>query len=121
MAIPRPTGSTNRVWRVIIAATLGLSAAVVEAATLTTSDWPAPRESAALTRQPAMAVVVQALMDGRDQTLVIRHAGGEDGAQFAAALRDALVSLGIPSARMRFEPAAAAPGQLILELVTDRQ
>lgn len=106
--------------RVIIAMTLGLSAAA-EAATLSANDWPAPRETSVLQRQPAVAALVRVLMDGRDQTLVIRHAGGEDGAQFAAALRDALVSLGVPSTRMRFEPAAAAPGQLILELVTDRQ
>lgn len=108
-------------WRVIIAATLGVAAAVAEAATLSASDWPAPRETAVLSRQPAVAAVVRTLMDSRDQTLVIRHAGGEDGAQFATALRDALVALGVPSTRMRFEPAAAPPGQLILELVTDRQ
>jgi hypothetical protein len=120
LAISRPTGSTNRMWRVIIAATLGLAAAGAEAATLTASDWPAPRDAAALTRQAAVAALVQALMDGSDRTLVIRHAGGEDGAQFAAVLRDALVALGVPSMRMRFEPAAAAPGQLNLELVTDR-
>lgn len=110
-------------WRVIIAiaAILGLSAPLASAATLSAGDWPAPRDAATLTRQPAVAALVRALMDGRDRTLVIRHAGGEDGEQFATALRDALVALGVPSTRMRFEPAAASPGQLILELVTDRQ
>lgn len=106
-------------WRVIIVATLGLSA-VADAATLSMSDWPAPRESATLSRQPAVAAVVQTLMESRGRTLVIRHAGGADGEQFAVALRDALVALGVPSRRMRFEPVAAPPGQLILELDTDR-
>jgi len=48
---------------------------------------------------------------------VIRHAGGEAGERLADSLRQVLVSLGVPSARLRFEPAAAASGQLILELM----
>jgi len=106
-------------WHVIMMTIMGLSAAA-ETVTLPAGDG-AAEEVAALPRQPAVAALVGALMERADRMLVIRHAGGEAGAQRATALRDALVSLGVPSRRMRFEPAAAAPGELILQLITDRQ
>lgn len=49
--------------------------------------------------------------------LRIRHAGGEAPTRRAEALRDALVALGIPSARLVLEPAAAGMDELVLETV----
>lgn len=51
------------------------------------------------------------------QSLIIRHAGGEQGSNQAASLRDWLVARGVPSSRIRLEPAAAAADQLILEIL----
>ncbi len=48
--------------------------------------------------------------------LRIRHAGGAAGSGFALQLRDALVALGLPSARTRLVPAAADADLLILEI-----
>ena len=47
--------------------------------------------------------------------LHIRHAGGELDSRFAEQLRDALVALGVPAARIRLLPAAADADRLILE------
>ena len=45
----------------------------------------------------------------------VEHAGGEPDSRFAEQLRDALVALGVPAARIRLEPAAADADRLILE------
>jgi hypothetical protein len=100
---------------------MGLSlvlAAAGESLTLTAVDWPAPHTTQSLMQRPSMAALVEVLTGRDDRRLVIRHAGGEAGARFGAALRDALVALGVPSRRLRLDPAAAGPGQLILEIVT---
>ena len=47
--------------------------------------------------------------------LRIRHAGGDPDSRFAEQLRDALVALGVPAARIRLVPAAADADRLILE------
>jgi len=47
--------------------------------------------------------------------LRIRHAGGEPDSRFAEQLRDALVALGVPAARIHLVPAAADADRLILE------
>ncbi len=49
------------------------------------------------------------------RVLRIRHAGGETDSRFAEQLRDALVALGVPAARIHLVPAAADSEQLILE------
>jgi len=85
--------------------------------TLTTQEWPAPHHTEALTVQGPVVSMVAALVSQEQSVLVIRHAGGEAGERLADSLRQVLVSLGVPSARLRFEPAAAASGQLILELM----
>ncbi|HCU54310.1 MAG TPA: hypothetical protein DIC36_08565 [Gammaproteobacteria bacterium] len=87
--------------------------------TITSREWPAPHRTEALTASPPVVNLVTALVSQEQAVLVVRHAGGEAGERLADSLRQALVSLGVPSARLRFEPAAAASGQLILELMTN--
>lgn len=60
--------------------------------------------------------LVQAMESGHDTVLAIRHAGGEVDRSRALRVHAALVALGIPSARLRLEPAAAERGSLIIEL-----
>jgi hypothetical protein len=104
---------------VILFTALGLTGAA-EALEFTSADWPAPLRTEALLAHRPLAALVQRLDAQPAAVLVIRHAGGDAGSDFARALRDALVSVGLSSARMRLEPAAAADGQLILE-VTDEK
>lgn len=99
---------------IMLLAAGGLMAA--EPLTLTVQEWPAPHRTEALTAQPPMVKLIAALVSQEQAVLVIRHAGGEEGERLADSLRQVLVSLGVPSSRLHFEPAAAASGQLILEL-----
>lgn len=90
--------------------------AAVEAVTLGADAWTVASPADSLTAHPPMRRLAQALEADGDAILVIRHAGGEADSTRAAALRAALVALGIPSARLRLEPAAAAPRSLVLVL-----
>lgn len=94
---------------------LGMLPATAEALSLAAADWAAPRRAEALAVYPPLGDFVRAF-DRRDaQVLRIRHAGGEQGSRFAEQLRDALVALGVPAARIRLVPAAADADRLILE------
>jgi hypothetical protein len=96
---------------------LGLLPGTAGALTLTAGDWPAPRRAEALTAHAPLRALLHSLDAQPGCILVVRHAGGEAGSAFAAALRDALVALGVPSARVALEPAAAGRDQLIVEIV----
>jgi len=100
---------------IMLIAAGGLMAA--EPLTLTAREWPAPHRTEALAMNSHMVNMIATLVSQEQTMLIIRHAGGDAGERMADDLRQALVSLGVPSARLRFEPAAAASGQLILELM----
>jgi hypothetical protein len=112
---------------------LGLLAGAADTLALSTADWAPPWRAEALVSNAALAAFVHELdrrpataMDGGSAenagaafppaVLQIRHAGGAAGGGFAEQLRDALVALGLPSARSRLVPAAADAGRLILEI-----
>jgi hypothetical protein len=84
--------------------------------TLTTADWAPPQRAETLAANAALAAFVHELDSRPAAVLRIRHAGGADGRGFAQQLRDALVALGLPSARSRLVPAAADADRLILEI-----
>jgi hypothetical protein len=94
---------------------LGMLPGTVEALSLTTTDWPAPRHAEALAAYPPLGHFLQALDRQQAAVLHVRHAGGEAGSHFAEQLRDALVALGVPATRIQLVPAAADVDQLILE------
>ena len=95
---------------------LGLLPGAAETLTLVTADWPPPRRAEALAAHRPLGDYLLAL-DQRDASaLRIRHAGGEADSLFAEQLRDALVALGVPAARIHLVPAAADSEQLILEI-----
>lgn len=93
-----------------------LLAAAAETVTLGADAWSVTSPAATLTAHQPVRRLVWALEADGGAVLVIRHAGGEADSANAAALRAALVALGIPSTRLRLEPVAAAPRSLILEL-----
>ena len=95
---------------------LALLASDVEAVTLSEEAWNVASPAGALAGQEPVRRLVQALETRPEAILVIRHAGGEAGSTRAVALQAALVALGVPSARLRREPAAAPPRFLVLEL-----
>lgn len=93
-----------------------LLAAAVEVVTLDAGAWTVTSPADTLTAHEPVRRLVRALETDGAAILVIRHASGAADVSSAAALRAALVALGIPSARLRLEPVAAAPRSLILEL-----
>ena len=94
---------------------LGMLPAAAETLSLAAADWAPPRRAEALAAYPPLGDFLRAL-DRRDaDVLRIRHAGGELDSRFAEQLRDALVALGVPAARIRLVPAAADADRLILE------
>ena len=94
---------------------LGLLPGTVESLALAAADWPPPRRAETLVKHRPLGDVVRAF-DRRDTgVLRIRHAGGELDSRFAEQLRDALVALGVPAARIHLLPAAADADRLILE------
>jgi len=110
-----------------IAPTLSLSllltwnalASASQTVELGTDIWRASSAASALVSHEPVQRLVRA-MESANGVLVIRHASGEDDRARADALRAALVALGIPSAQIRLEPAAAAPGILVLEQNSSR-
>ena len=94
---------------------LGLLPGTAESLSFAATEWPVPRRAEALAAHKPLGDFVHAL-DRRDAgVLRIRHAGGEPDSRFAEQLRDALVALGVPAARIRLVPAAADADRLILE------
>jgi hypothetical protein len=95
---------------------LGMLPGAAESLPLTAADWTPPRHAEALAAVPALGNFLHTLDQHDKDVLRIRHAGGEAGSRFAEQLRDALVALGVPAARIRLVPAAAGADQLILEI-----
>jgi len=95
---------------------LGLLPGTVESLSLAAADWPPPRRAEALAAHKPLGDFLRVLDRGDAGVLRIRHAGGEPDSRFAEQLRDALVALGVPAARIHLVPAAADADRLILEL-----
>jgi hypothetical protein len=94
---------------------LGLLPGAAESLTLATADWPPPRRVETLSAHRPLADFVRTFDQPDAGVLYIRHAGGDAGSRFAEQLRDALVALGVPAARIRLVPAAAEADRLVLE------
>lgn len=95
---------------------LGMLPGAAESLSLTAADWAPPRHAEALAAVPPLGNFLRTFDQQGKDVLRIRHAGGEAGSRFAEQLRDALVALGVPTARIRLVPAAADADQLILEI-----
>jgi len=110
---------------------LGLLPGTAESLSLAAADWSPPRRAETLAAHRPLGDFVR-MFDRHDDSrdgggsprreqavdagmLHIRHAGGELDSRFAEQLRDALVALGVPAARIRLLPAAADADRLILE------
>jgi hypothetical protein len=94
---------------------LGLLPGTAESLSLAAADWPPPRRVEVLAAHRPLAGFVRTLDRQDSGVLRIRHAGGDAGSRFAEQMRDALVALGVPAARIRLVPAAAEDDRLVLE------
>jgi len=95
---------------------LGLLPGSAESLSFLAAEWEPPRRAEALVAHQPLSDFMHVFEQRDAGVLHIRHAGGETDSRFAEQLRDALVALGVPSARIRLVPAAADADHLILEL-----
>ena len=96
-----------------------LAAADVLAAeswTITAAEWSRPRSGEVVAAIPGLASAVRALDAQPDSRLLVRHPGGEEGALWAAELRDWLVALGVPADRIEWVPGGVPPDRIELDI-----
>lgn len=77
-----------------------------------------PPTTARLLAHGSLRMFVIGLGESGGRVVRIRHGGGEVPARRAEGVRDALVALGLPSARLELMPAAAGADEIILETVS---
>lgn len=82
---------------------------------LSAEEWARPRHGEALARHPGLVQTMQAV-ERRAGELRIRHGEREADLLWAAELRDWLVALGLPSARIHLVHDPAVQGQVILDV-----
>ncbi|HSP00345.1 MAG TPA: hypothetical protein VLN90_02665, partial [Thioalkalivibrio sp.] len=81
---------------------------------LDADTWSRPRSAEALVQLAPLRETVAALQADSRRTLLIRSPEGEQGELWASELRDWMVALGIPSARIDIETDPALMEQLDL-------
>lgn len=74
---------------------------------LSADEWAQPRSGLRVAQMTAVRDAVQQLLANEASMLLIRYPGGETGSLWAEELRDWLVALGVPSARLGIEPGSA--------------
>jgi hypothetical protein len=94
---------------------LGLLPGAAESLSLSATEWAPPHRAEALAAYKPLGSFVRVFDKDDAAVLSIRHAGGEPDGRFAEQLRDALVALGVPAARIRLVPASSDADHLILE------
>jgi hypothetical protein len=77
-----------------------LAAAPAQACTVSASEWARPRSAQRVLELPGVRECVASWRTAPDQRLVLVHAPGEEGALWAAELRDWLIALGVPGAQL---------------------
>ncbi|MFN2348700.1 MAG: hypothetical protein ABR558_03870 [Thioalkalivibrio sp.] len=81
---------------------------------LDADTWSRPRTAEGLVQLAPLRETVAALQADSRRTLLIRSPEGEQGELWASELRDWMVALGIPSARIDIDTDPALMGQLDL-------
>ena len=95
-------------------------AAAGKTVAITAEQWARPRSGAAVTRLPELAPFLDAFDREPANRVIVRYAGGDEGALWAEELRSWLVALGVPSARIELESSLPRPDRLLLELRRSR-
>lgn len=108
--------------RAIVAACalLVLTSRASEGPVLRAADWPAVRSGEAVLRLPALREAVAALGAQAGAKLFIRYPGGERGQAWAFEVREWLVALGVPAARIMPEPGSGVPEAITIEVKGER-
>ena len=104
-------------WLAAALFAVGFRPAAADTLSLPASELDPPATERLVAYAPLRALVA-GVGETDDRILRIRHGGGEIPARRAEGVRDALVALGLPSARVELMPAAAGTDEIILEIVS---
>ncbi len=83
---------------------------------ISAEQWLHPRSGASLVKMTPLASVIREMNSDQRSTLTIQYPGGEDGVLWANELRDWLVSLGMPSKRIRTRSGQSSHEKITLVL-----
>lgn len=83
-------------------------------------EWPRNAAVDEVLQIPQLRSVIARYDESDNSILIIRHPGGHDGNEWARALRDVLVSLGIGKSNIELEPGSGVP-ETIVVIVTQSQ
>lgn len=102
---------------VVVALLLGTALARAETVCeVTAEEWSRPRSAAMVVALPGVRECVARWQEDPRQRLVIVHAAGEEGALWASELRDWLVALGVPGARVSARAVGSDGGRVLLRI-----
>lgn len=100
----------------LVGMAIALSARAAPDCEVSAEEWSRPRSAAMVVALPGVRDCVARWQQDPRQRLVIVHAAGEEGALWAAELRDWLVALGVPSARLQRRAVGADPERVRLRI-----
>lgn len=107
----------RRIRLIAALAVLGAGVARADAACeVTAEQWSRPRSAAMVVALPGVRECVARWQQDPRQRLVIVHAAGEEGALWANELRDWLVALGVPGARLQLRAVGADAERVLLRV-----
>lgn len=83
---------------------------------VTAEEWSRPRSAEMVVALPGVRDCIARWNGDPRQRLVIVHAAGEEGALWASELRDWLVALGVPGARLQLRAVGADAERVLLRI-----
>jgi len=83
---------------------------------ISAEEWSRPRSGHSLVAMEGLVNAVQAFNQSNKSQLLVRYPGGEEGALWASELKDWLVSLGVPSSRIKLRPGQSSHEHITLML-----
>ena len=84
--------------------------------TISAEEWARPRSGYSLSRMKPLQATINSVNENAGSSLIIQYPGGEEGALWASELKDWLVSLGLPSSRIRMRPGQSSHEVITLKL-----
>jgi hypothetical protein len=113
--MPRRWYASEMRLALILILLLTATAAFAEQAVISAAQWPRPVDGRALAAIEPLRVTVAALDKQPGLRLRIRYPGGDAGSAWAGELRDWLVALGVPSARIDLAPGSGGADIIVVE------
>ena len=87
-----------------------------ETVSVSAETWASPRSGQSVSRIPELGRLVAAFDRDPESRILIRHAGGDEGALWAEELRSWLVSLGVPSGNIVLGLGVTGKDAVVVEL-----